>query len=136
MLAIPIGTVMSRLIAARKFLQKRLYDHAQGHACGGCGRLRRDSRMDCDDCVESCSPSSTPSDGEGERRRPLASCGCDDWRRHFVFEARFPRAASRLLHVDVAPRGAPTARDAEVKRAAPTAADDGVTASDVRTAKC
>jgi RNA polymerase sigma-70 factor (ECF subfamily) len=31
MLDIPIGTVMSRLHRGRKFLQKRLYDHAQGH---------------------------------------------------------------------------------------------------------
>jgi RNA polymerase sigma-70 factor (ECF subfamily) len=31
MLAIPIGTVMSRLHRGRKFLQKRLYEHAREH---------------------------------------------------------------------------------------------------------
>jgi len=58
--------------------------------------------MDCDDCVESCTPSSTPSYGEGRSRRPARISAAATTATTLRLEARFPRAASRLLTSDVA----------------------------------
>jgi RNA polymerase sigma-70 factor (ECF subfamily) len=41
MLDIPIGTVMSRLHRGRKFLQKRLYDHARDHGIAAARAMPR-----------------------------------------------------------------------------------------------
>ncbi len=41
MLEIPIGTVMSRLHRGRKFLQKRLYDHAREHGIAAARAMPR-----------------------------------------------------------------------------------------------